>query len=433
MDYKHDNIVNFFQRYPDGIKNNFGQITHRDSEFRIRFSVFMQGLLDDFDYNNAILCGGSLYAMLDKSLEIEDVALCDSDIDLFILRSSDEAEGMEGDKTLTKLCSVLKHFENYANAHGLKILYVVRGLLIEVMIQGKRRVQVLLSRYDNEKSCISWMSVVHLHMYYNGDLYASEAAIDNILRKETRMVRAPIKDVKIPQLIARGITPVGDILITKMDPGFHAVLKYLDHLKNTLDAGDILSDPSNGMMVYTDIDTVLENVKDIIQAKWHPTRMDYLKKLKIQSDIDIFDLSIRLPAPEILCRCQFYKTTDHARKLKVLKIKSTVAAESPAIFMERNVILKHSVPLTQKGESTEKVISFIPTDNIMYLERYFRRQSVFRFHADISHVVNPNGTMYKEAELPKELPVNISFMILVNENLDSMMFLDIIEISEIEN
>ena len=246
MDYSKENFFSFFDLYKEGIHNKFGPVTHSEQEFQRRFKIFTGGLLDNFDYNNAFLCGGSLFAMLDPLIADEELSgnsnpststLCSSDIDLFILRDGSIED------SLLKLKCVLQHFVAYANEKEKEILFIIRGLLIEVMIGNERRVQVLLTSYTTVESCLSFMSVIHLHMYFDGKaLYASDAAIDNIMRKETKMCRAPIKDTKIGQLISRGITPVGEILTTKMDNDFHSVLKSLDAIKEKVDNGERVED-----------------------------------------------------------------------------------------------------------------------------------------------------------------------------------------------
>jgi len=410
MDYTKDDIIPLYGRFPDGIYNQYGQVTYDKTQFEKRFEIFTQGLLDNFEYENAILCGGSLFNSMDVTVNSDDFTTLTSDLDLFILKTGDIP------KTLTKLENVLQHFENYAKNENLEIIYISRGALVEVMIQTKRRIQILLTVYDNEEDCIANMSVVHLHIYYNGELNASNAAIDNIIRRETRMCRAPIKDTKIPQLISHNITPVGDILQTRMDEEFHQTLDTLSQIKVHFDIHGNLNKfnlpTSFKYDITTDILKVIEYTQDELNANWNHKRMAYLTQMNIKQDIDVFDLNIRLPAPDILFRCTFFRGK---KKEKVLKIKTAVKIPSPAIFMERGIFLKKAINLDEDVVD----VDILRTDNIRYLERYFSRQAVFRYNKDVTHVTQANIDVHQK--------LNITFMILINDGIQSVMFFDLVQ------
>jgi len=418
MLYKPEDIIDFFEKFPQGLQDisNSNYITYGKPDFNVRFALFTQKLLENFNYQDAILCGGSLFAILDRIVPSSEFETSCSDLDLFILRSSEDNDKSSYPNTLRKLKNVLQHFTAFANVNNLNVVFIVRGLLIEVMIQGKRRIQLLLSVYDNPADCIGNMSVLHLHLYYNGSLFASTGAIENIKKKVTKMCRAPIKDVKIPQLISRGVTPIGDILITTMDDQYHQTLKDLDDVKTALDANEPLPDKVN---ICTDIDKVLQECEILTKAKWNPQRLDYLRQMKITQDIDVFDLNIRLPAPDILYRCRFYKV---GKKRKILKIKSTMAIESPAIFLERDIQLTLVEP-------TE--LHFCKTDNIKFLERYFDRKAIFRFVPNVSHVLIPGRGLSSNCPDGK-MDTNVSFMIIICED-DPCMYFDIMEITDLSS
>lgn len=459
MNYSKDNFSAIFDLYPEGIHNKYGLVTHPEHEFHRRFDLFTQGLLKDFDYRDAFLCGGSLFAMLDGSISEQEIngfqsdalpsAMANSDIDLFILRESTTEE------SLRKLLRVLNYFVEYTKRENLGILFVLRGLLVEVMIENKRRIQVLLTIYRTIEDCISNMSVLHLHMYFNGKkLYASDAAIDNIMRKETRMCRAPIKDTKIPQLISRGITPVGEILTTKMDSDFLETLQMLANIKcklDTLQDIDTTIPYGNGLYVSRNVSDIVHRLSMTARAKWNEKRLTWLQNCRIENDIDLFDLSIRLPAPDILFRCAFFRIRDisfdipnklgdgtrpnkQMLKRRMLKIRSK---SSPAIFMERNVTMMHPFVLNSPDHDTSigRIVGLHSTDNLRFLERYFNRQGMFRFHDSISHVLAKDGTVVVAGNDPNQIHiinmesvVHVTFFITIHDTLESIMYFDIIEL-----
>jgi len=441
MNYRHEDIITLYDRYPGGIKNNYGNITHDKAAFHRRFDLFTQNMLRDFDYQNAVLCGGSLFTMLDATVDAADFPFnVKSDLDLFILRmgSTEQAQ--------TKLRNVLLYFCLYAQKENLDIYFVARDMLIEVMIQTRRRIQVLLTVYDSIEECLGNMSVLHLHMYFDGELHASEAAIDNIMRRETRMCRIPIKDVKIPQLISRNVTPVGDILTTRMDPDFHRTLTFLESIKRNIDEGRPTQDVcfvDSPYVVTADANTIIVLTQHLMECKWRPQRLEYLKQLRIKQDIDVFDLNIRLPAPDILYRCAFSRAS---KRRRILKIKSTLTNENPAVFMERNLVLDGEWMFPSPDDSTLKMrvrtrsrsnaenesdyvhVNPVKTENILFLERYFNRQAVFRFVHNVSHVFDFDSTLYSEGRLAKGTTVDLTFVIIVYDGIDSIMYFDIVEL-----
>ena len=133
------------------------------------------------------------------------------------------------------------------------------------------------------------------------------------------------------------------------------------------------------------------------REKWKEKRLKWLQNCRINSDIDIFDLCIRLPAADILYHCAFFRVGDEyvgkqQRKRRMLKIQTR---ENPAIFMERNVTLSHPIEgfEVQQQATTFQTVSIQSTDNLRFLERYFGRQGVFRFHSDLSHTVGKGGML----------------------------------------
>ncbi len=439
MDYEMKDIINVFQKYPHGIQTNNSKITVDQSEFTRKFNVFTNGILQDLDFTNCILIGGSLFSMLDNNVKLEELSSMNSDIDLFILKD-------EPASTFDKFHNVLQFFKNYAEKHNLCILFVSRGVLIEVLIENCRRIQIILSSYNTPAKCISSLGLIHLHMYYDGQLYASEQAIDNIKRRETLMCRAPMKDTKISTLISRGITPVGDIILTRMDSAFYISINDIDSLKEAMDnrnVSDQLEKLSN-YLVTNDICEIYHHTCNLAKNKWNDSRSKILRQLKITVDIDMFDLSIRLPAPEVLCRCVFVRcepctASSSMRKRKILKIKSSFSL-SPALFAERSLQLTSDfqIPKTELSEIRKQEqeiveLNVMKNDNLRYLERYFKREIVFRYVSNFTHILDKRGLLFetniKNDIIPIGSNVNINFVIIIFDSLHSTMFCDIVEIS----
>jgi hypothetical protein len=431
MDRAKQTFSSFFDTY-EGIHNKYGELVHPKQDFFRRFDLFTQRTVSDFYEDGVYVCGGSLFAILDRSISDDELRRSDSDIDIFVVRNNGTGD------SLRKLGKILRHFRAFADERDLNILFVLRGLLVEVLIQNMRRIQVLMTNFPSIESCLSYTSATHLHLYFDGKtLQVSDAAVDSLMRRETRMCRAPIKDTTLSRWISRGVTPMGEILTTKMDKDYLNMLSELKTIKQRIDGDEFDPVDFDDGMCSTDPDRVLQSAMDLAYAKWNERRLKWLANCGIECDIDIFDLSIRLPAPGILYRCAFFKiggeNTPHGeksnRQRRMLKI---VHKESPAIFVEKRVVLSH--PLVKEA-SADAVVKLRNSDNLRFLERYCERQAVVRFLDGVSHATRRNGNLYGNGRgngnvvvLDAGTVVNVTFFVTIYDTLESIMYLDTVEL-----
>jgi hypothetical protein len=430
MEYKSSDIIPFFEGpYLD-------MNVHTEKEFTDRLHVFSQGMLRSFSFDDAVLIGGSLYIIVTKGGTMNDLELCDSDIDLFIT-AKDSLEAF------SKLERVLTYFQNYAKEEERKILFIFRGMLIDILIQGKRRVQVLLTSYTSLHQCLGDLNMAHLHMFYtNGTLYTTELAMDCIRKKETVMCRAPVKDVKARKIQEQGITWRGKVLTSVMDPHFYATINILDAMKETIDLGKdpLVEEKEEGnrkdlqAFISTDIHLILEKALLLASVNWSKYRTSYLDLYGINHDIDIFDLHIRLPADDIVRECKWYSSRNK-RAGEILMIDTPGSSPSPAIFIVFSLQVTESIYV----KVVQDLLISIPILETQCVNDLFRKISgkdeeelIFIYNCSFSKFLDAERLPVEYFMLRTDELYTVSFMVLAVEDEDPVRTL-VAEIYELSS
>ena len=81
-----------------------------------------------------------------------------------------------------------------------------------------------------------------------------------------------------------------------------------------------------------------------------------------------------------------------------------------------------------------QMIKIQGTNNLCFLERYFERQGIFRFHNGVSHILLKNGTIADyNMMINKNTIIHVNFFITIYDKLQSIMYFDIVELYLAEN
>lgn len=396
------------------------RVIHEKDVFLKRYKNFTKGLFTDFDFTNAVLSGGSLFSLLDKSIS-DDEILHDNtaDLDMFLIRNDD---------FLKKLTYIVNFFENYAKKRNLNIVFVARGLLVEILIENCRRIQLLCTCYKSVEKCILSLDFVHVHMYFDGKtILASKDAMKHIRKRETRLVGVPIKKPRVEKLSQKNIKLVNSPVVTEMDLNFFDTLTILDNFKEKVNQNQEITDFYDFHVYFTTHDLIIF-IKNLSNSKWKSERALFLKKVKTNYDIDIFDLFIRLPLSENIIDNLLLKKTDHTNT-RVIKLGLDNFKKScPALFVERKlqVLLFYYCKngLYLKYHENENLHNL--TENFKTLSKVSKQKVKLVFRKDTSQFFKKGQLLNIENHFPYGQKCVCTFLVTIANNT---IIFNIIELS----
>lgn len=120
--------------------------------FKLRFNEHTNSIFDDFDWSNVIMCGGFLYAILDKT---KNSFLQSTDIDLFVY----------GDNVIKKIKYILEYFQS----NNKEIYYIVNQNVITIIHpQVKYVIQIIPQESKLPQDIIFDFDLSYVKMYFDG-------------------------------------------------------------------------------------------------------------------------------------------------------------------------------------------------------------------------------------------------------------------------
>lgn len=253
-------------------------------EFRARLGESGNGVLDDvLEMPRVFLGGGAVVTLLRAG---DSWRTYPFDFDIFLLASPYIVED---------LGRLLLHFDTYARARGCVPHFIIRGMLIEVLIGGARRIQIIVTRFKDPWTCMYLVDLAYDQIFYDGEhVWMSHLAFSAFNTGFTRSTRVPVKSTRLSKLRAKGFTILGSYQQTELDPTYTALLDKIDDAKAFLDKDPRRVWTCVGLDVHLDFVSAFEAVLVQIDYRWHSMRFFHLHKHFLFSDIDIFDQNFRV-------------------------------------------------------------------------------------------------------------------------------------------
>lgn len=446
---------NLFETYPDGLHYEpmedqdisahrlhemftaGDRVTVDQVTFQKRFQLFSHGLCEGLDTKKTqvMLSGGSLNMLISRCFDEAHLRACDSDLDLFMSSNDDISDLLE------RVEEVLVHFAAYAKLHGLKIRYIVRGTLLEVMIQQRPRIQIICAHYPSMDMCIANLDLCHVQMYSDGkDVFLTPEARDALCHQQTHATRYPIKCTRVQKCIERGYSVRGPIFITQLDRGYYEGLDALEAIKSRIDAGSSpLAQDYDRFLMFKCIDRTMQETRLQATRKWDPYRIRHHRLHMFTFDLDIFDINLRIQTTEsqFLQLKRFSWKDTQMENTQILTIDDQKGVSSPVVFVVKNVQVKGVFMCTQTYHDVFLEFDFDePTLNVL--------KTVTQPHAPeeplkalfiygVSHSMQANGMIHNHIlKRTKGVVFAVSFKILHSTaEHDPATILEIVELTTI--
>ena len=439
-------FLNLFKDFSDGIfyspindhvssprdkqmYNPGDRVTVDRQTFHQRLSAFTYGLFDGLGKSqDVVLSGGSMNLLVSSCFDLDYINNCDSDLDLFMAHKGDTKD------LLRRLESVLRHFADYATKNGLRIRYIVRGMLIEVMIQHQPRIQIICARGESVEQFISTLDLVHVQIYYDGeDVYLTDKAVKALQHQVTYATRYPVKSTRVTKSNQRGYDVIHKVIVTHLDQRYFTGLTALEQLKYFIDHGiTLLPHYYEMFLLYKDIDKCMEEVTIQANRKWDPFRVKHHTSHLFVFDLDIFDISVRLDKQN---PSDFGWRDTHVEDVQILALENNDILYSPAVFIVRDLPIER---LYTYGNDMNLLIIFKWEKSVLEtLKRLVKSdnwedipQCLFVF--GISHSMQSNGTIHNHMLTDyKDVLFSVTFKSVQNVKHKNLMF-EIVELTSQE-
>lgn len=315
--------------------------------FKKRLNKFTFNILNNIEWKDIIVAGGSIGILLDENKNINNFK--DSDIDIFIY----------GDKVNEKIEYLLFYIEKL---NFNKIRYIYRDNIIEIFIENNRKIQIIPTCFKTPEDIINSFDLSNTQIYYDGNnVLASYIGFNSLIHKKIISTKTFILWERKFKYIKRGYKYISDDVIYLKRSSLYNIL-------------------NNKNVIYE------KSIEDIIKDINDDTNKNFYEydNVILRDDRYIFFTSKVLDINDNFINI----TNNNIFKIKKLYLRyednDIVVFQSPTIRLNKKKEWDSYV-LCKFDENNNKFIEWLNKNNIIINDRLIKIRSVYEIGHKIYH------------------------------------------------